>query len=248
MTAVRLHRLTELRNYKLYSTDGDVGLLEDVYFDDSTWTTRYLVVNAGGWPTEKRVLVSTVAVGDIDGEKGEIAIELSRRQIKDSPPLDREKPVSRQYEADYFRFYGWPPYWETATISPALSAFEDDTPPANEERRRLEDSHLRCSREVAGYCIMVEDGEVGHVADFVIDGKNSKICYLEIDARNWWSGKHILLNPAWIAAIDWHARNVAVDLRGEDIRAAPAYDPKAVISRDYEVKLFEHYARRKYWE
>lgn len=249
MAMVSLHRLSELRRYDLYAADGKIGPLEDVYFDDSTWTVRYIVVNTGGWLIGKRVLISTVAVGGVDEEKSEISIELSREQIKGGPPLDSDKPVSRQYEADYFRYYGWPPYWETVPFSPPMPSVVQAMPPMGEERRhRRQDRHLRSSREVAGYNISAEDGEIGHVADFVIDENNFKLCYLEIDMRNWWPGKHVLLNPAWIAQIDWPRKIVVVDLRRDDIRSAPEYDPKAVIGRNYEIKLFEHYARRKYWE
>ena len=244
-----LHRLSELQRYELVATDGKIGPLEDVYFDDSTWMMRYLVANAGSWLSGKRVLISTVAVGGIDEKKMEIYVELSREQIKGGPPLDSNKPVSRQYEADYFRYYGWPPYWETIPFSPPMPSVVQAMPPIGEERsHRREDRHLRSSREVTGYTISAEDGEICHVADFVIDENNFKLCYLEIDTRNWWPGKHLLLNPAWIAQIDWPNKSVIVDLRRDDIRSAPEYDPKAVIGRDYEIKLFEHYARRKYWE
>jgi sporulation protein YlmC with PRC-barrel domain len=249
MAVVSLHRLSELQRYDLYATDGKIGPLEDVYFDDATWTVRYMVAKAGNWLTGRRALISTVAIGGIDEKKSEIYVELSREQIKDSPPLDSKKPVSRQYEADYFRYYGWPPYWETVPFSPPLPSVVQAMPPMSEERsHRWEDRHLRSSREVTGYTISASDGEIGHVADFVIDEKNSKLCYLEVDTRNWWPGKHVLLNPAWIAQIDWLNKSVVVDLRRDDIRSAPEYDPKSVIGRDYEIKLFEHYARRKYWE
>lgn len=249
MGIVSLHRLSELQKFTLLATDGEIGSIEEIYFDDSTWTVRYFVVNAGNWLTGRRVLISSVAIGDIDDGKGEIAVELSRDQIKGSPPLGSERPVSRQYETDYFRYYGWPPYWESAPFPPPLPTINPDKLPGGEQRRRrLEDSHLRSSKEVMGYRISAEDGEFGHVADFVIDDKNSSLCYLEIDTRNWWPGKHVLLNPAWIAEINWPKRSVVVDLSREAIRSAPAYDPKSVISRDYEIALFEHYARRKYWE
>ncbi|MEJ2652744.1 MAG: PRC-barrel domain-containing protein [Gammaproteobacteria bacterium] len=249
MAIVRLHRFSELQRYDLCATDGEIGSLEEIYFDDAMWTVRYLVVKTGSWLTGRRVLISTVAVGGIDEDKGEIAVELSRDQIRGSPPLVGQGGVSRQYEADFFRYFGWPPYWENVPISPPATTLEEATSPEVEARsQRHEDGRLRCSREVAGYHISAEDGEIGHVADFVIDEKSSKLCYLEVDTRNWWPGKHVLLNPAWIARIDWSDRSVKVDLRRDDIRTAPEYDPKSVIGRDYEIRLFEHYARRKYWE
>lgn len=237
-----LHRLGELQRYAISAIDGEIGSVEEVYFDDSTWTIRYFVVNTGHWLTGRRVLISSVAIGNVDEKSNEIFVELSRNQIKDSPPMESKEPVSRRYEVDYFRYYGWPPYWDSIPYAPPAPAS------SNKPRDRQADSRLRSSREVVGYNISAEDGEIGHVADFVIDENNFKLCYLEIDTRNWWPGKHVLLNPAWIAKIDWPRKSVFVDLCRDDIRSAPEYDPKSVIGRDYEIRLFEHYARRKYWE
>jgi uncharacterized protein YrrD len=237
-----LHRLGELQRYAISAIDGEIGSVEEVYFDDSAWTIRYFVVNTGHWLTGRRVLISSIAIGDIDEKSNEIFVELSRNQIKDSPPMESKEPASRRYEVDYFRYYGWPPYWDSIPYAPPAPAS------SNKPRDRQADSRLRSSREVAGYNISAEDGEIGHVADFIIDENNFKLCYLEIDTRNWWPGKHVLLNPAWIAQIDWPRKSVFVDLCRDDIRSAPEYDPRFVIGRDYEIRLFEHYARRKYWE
>lgn len=251
MDIVKLRRLKQLQRYTLLAIDGEIGKVEEIYFDDSNWCVRYLVVNTGGWLMGRRVLISPVAVGEIDEQEGSLYIELSRDQIENSPPLTSDQPVSRQYEQEYLRYYGWPPYWQSDPFSAAGPSFDPHrpVPPVNDawgnEKR---DNHLRSSAQVSGYRIDAQDGEIGHVEDFVIDEQYWKIRYLETDTRNWWPGKHVLLNPAWIERVDWLKKTVMVGLSKEDILTAPAYDPKAVISRDYEIKLLEHYARRKYWE
>jgi hypothetical protein len=39
-------------------------------------------------------------------------VNLTRKQIEDSPAIETHKPVSRQYEEEYHRYYGWPYYWQ----------------------------------------------------------------------------------------------------------------------------------------
>ena len=54
------------------------------------------------------------------------------------------------------------------------------------ERIRREfglDSHLRSTDEVTGYQIEAADGEIGHVAGFVIDDEDWAIRYMEVATR-----------------------------------------------------------------
>lgn len=245
---VELHRLSELQTYNLCATDGEIGPLEDLSFEDSTWTVRYIVANTDTWLDGRAILISSVAIGGIDKDNNEIFVEISRHQIKGSPPIESVNRITRQYEADYFRYYGWPPYWKSTPVSSRFLTDEIDESYTGTKRRRPVNNHIRSASEIMGYNIAAQDGEIGKVTNFVIDEKNWAICYLEIDTIGWWPGKHVLLNPAWITMIDWPMKNVIVDLDRRAIRSAPAYDPKSVISRNYEIKLFEHYGRHKYWE
>jgi uncharacterized protein YrrD len=51
-----------LIGYKLEATDGEIGKVETFYFDDDTWTIRYMVVKTGGWLSGRKVLISPEAV------------------------------------------------------------------------------------------------------------------------------------------------------------------------------------------
>ena len=35
------------------------------------------------------------------------------QQVKDSPDMSTERPVSRQIETNIYDYYGWQPYWGT---------------------------------------------------------------------------------------------------------------------------------------
>ncbi|MGD8616596.1 MAG: PRC-barrel domain-containing protein [Gammaproteobacteria bacterium] len=248
----RRHPLSELQpaaalqDYGLQAVDGAVGSVEEFFFDDVTWTVRYLVVDTGSWLVGRRVLISPVAVGEVREREGLLYIELTREQIRNSPPLNSDKPVSRRYEARYYRYYGWPPYWEPASLTGVLLADAPATPPAPGPQQP-EETRLRSSAEVTGYAIAAQDGELGRVEDFIIDTRYWAVRYVEVDTRNWWPGRRVLLSPRWIASVNWARRRVTVNLARTAIRSAPAYHRGMPISREYEARLFGHYGRRAYW-
>ena len=106
-----LHSAKTLTGYKLDSLDGEMGKVEEFYFDDKHWVVRYLVADSGNWLTGRHVLLSPYALGAVSNEKHRVAVDLTKKQIEGSPALDRDKPVSRQFEESYYGYYGWPMYW-----------------------------------------------------------------------------------------------------------------------------------------
>ena len=106
-----LHKAKTLKGYKLDSLDGEMGKVKDFYFDDQHWTIRYLVADTGNWLTGRQVLISPHALVAAIKEDEHIAVDLTKKQIEDSPSLASDKPVSRQFELEYYGYYGWPSYW-----------------------------------------------------------------------------------------------------------------------------------------
>ncbi len=101
----------EMTGFKLGARDGDIGSVKEFYFDDERWAIRYLVAETGHWLTGRQVLLSPYALTGVTTRDRHIAVDLSRKQIEDSPSLDTDKPVSRQFENAYYGFFGWPAYW-----------------------------------------------------------------------------------------------------------------------------------------
>ena len=66
----------------------------------------------GSWITFNQVLISPYALIDVDHEDRDIQVDLTKKKIKDSPSLNSDKPVSRQFEDAYYGYYGWPSYWD----------------------------------------------------------------------------------------------------------------------------------------
>src|SRR5678815_3470573 len=101
----------KLTGYRLGAIDGEFGKVKDFYFDDETWTIRYLVADTGGWLPGVQVLVSPFAVKSVDDAEKHINVSLTKAQIENSPSIDTDKPVSRQFELKYYQYFGWPMYW-----------------------------------------------------------------------------------------------------------------------------------------
>ncbi len=262
-----LHEMKKLENYKISATDGEIGQVKDFYFDDDKWTVRYLVVEAGTWLSSRKVLISPISVLAPDWLAHTLAVSITMAQVKSSPDIDTDKPVSRQNEEQYIGYYGHPAYWGGGGIwgeglypyamSPGYAGYVGDPIEREREleahraheraRHRNDDPHLRSCNDVSGHHIQATDGEIGHVAGFIVDDQTWAIRYLIIDTSNWWLGNKVLVAPHWITGINWSEETVSVDLSREFIKNAPAYNANTELTRDQELSLYRHYGRRGYW-
>ncbi len=240
-----------LRDFRLDSLDGEIGTVRDLYFDDQRWMIRYLVADTGGWLADRLVLISPHALAAISRQGRHIATNLTRQQIEGSPAAETDKPVSRQFETDYHQYYSWPAYWSGAyawgplllpTPDPALAA-----PPTPDPTSKPADPHLRSVNEMIGYRVQASDGDIGQVADCILDDETWTIRYLVIDTRNWWVGNLVLIAPRWIDQVSWSESTITVALTCADIRRSPEYSPQSLLTRNYEDSLHRHYQRPGYW-
>ncbi len=251
-----LIRAKDFRHFKLRARDGDIGKAREFYFDDRHWTVRYLVADTGGWMTGRQVLISPHALGSAIEAEHVVPVALTRQQIEQSPSLATDQPVSRQYERHFYDYYGWPMYWNGPLVWGVYQYPWEITPLAMRETeilREAEERHedawdpnLRSTHDVTGHHIQATDGEIGHVADFIIDDKTWSIRYLVVDTKNWRPGKHVLISPEWIDRLSWEESKVFVNLSCELIRKSPEYNPET-LNREYETQLHEHYDRPGYW-
>ena len=106
-----LSKAKTLTDYKLESLDGEIGKVKEFYFDDRQWTIRYLVADTGNWLAGRQVLISPYALNSVIKSEKHLSVDLTKKQIKDSPSLNSDKPVSSQFEESYYEYYGWPTYW-----------------------------------------------------------------------------------------------------------------------------------------
>jgi sporulation protein YlmC with PRC-barrel domain len=243
-----LIRTRELKGYKLDSINGIIGSAREFYFDDQYWSIRYLVAKTAGWLDGRKVLISPYSVTGTDPVHETVVISLTKKQIEDSPSIDADEPVSRQFEDSYYDYYGYPAYWGGPYMWGYYPYPELDTAKWRGSVSHTSwDRHLRSTQEVTGYNILATDGEIGHVEDFIIDDETWAIRYLIIATTNFWPGKKILVSPQWIKSVSWDTREVVVALSREKIRNAPEYVEDDAITREYETDLYGHYDLDGYW-
>jgi hypothetical protein len=243
-----LTNAAHLKGLVIRATDGEIGTVDQFYFDDETWGIRYLTVETGGWLAGREVLISPVSVIVADWQGKRLDVALTMKQVENSPNIDTHRPVSRQDEATYLGYYGYPHYWgfyPMGLVDPTAN-FNGEVL-ADKIRRESTDSHLRSTNAVTGYSIEATDGEIGHVDGFVLDDETWNIRYMEVATRNWWPGKKVLVSPSWIRRVSWMHSTVYVGLSREAIQTGPAFDKSAPISREYEDRLYAHYGLAPYW-
>ena len=246
-----LRNVSRLKGFTIRARDGEMGIVDQFYFDDESFAIRYVVVNAGDWLGGRLVLVSPLALRHVDWQSRLIDVALTKKQVEDSPPIDTHQPVSRQHEALHLEYYGYPYYWAGQSNPADIEAQQEAVAEAIDAQARPQlesaDSHLRSTLEVTGYHIEAADGGLGHVKDFIVDDETWAIRYLEVDTQNWWPGKKVLVSPQWINHVSWRESKVYVDLTRETIQNGPEWSETVPVTREYEHRLFDYYARSPYW-
>jgi len=262
-----LRSMQDLTQYAIGASDGPVGKVKDVFFDDEAWVIRYLVVETGSWLESRKVLISPMSIRQPDWIGKLLPVAITRAQVANSPDVDTDKPVSRQHEIDYLGYYGYPYYWggeglwgegmsPYGLLPPDLGIGagraerrrgEEAAARAQREHERNDDPHLRSGLVVIAYHVHASDGEIGHVSDLLVDEATWAIRYLVVDTSNWWFGHKVLIAPPWISGVHWPDQSVSVALTREAVKNAPAYESTAELNRQREETLYAHYGRSGYW-
>jgi hypothetical protein len=250
-----LRNTAHFKGLTIRATDGELGTVDQFYFDDDSWAIRYLTVETGGWLGGRQVLISPFSIIGTDWEAKRLDVRLTKKQVEGSPNIATHLPVSRQHEAAYLGYYGYPFYWEGPNmwgsayypmgLALPLAVPEEALP--DRIKRESADSHLRSTEAVTGYHIEAVDGEIGHVEGFVLEDETWAIRYIEVATRNWWPGAKVLISPAWIERISWTESMVYTGLARDVIKNGPEYAASMPITRDYENRLYLHYGRPSYW-
>ncbi len=244
-TPAPLRSLKDFEGYKISATDGGLGQIHDFLFDDEFWIVRYVVVDTGHWLPGRKVLLPPGVLLDADWRKRSFNVALSRDQIKNSPDIDADKPVSRQREIELHEHFGWPYYWMPTGAWPGVIT---PPPPQQHPQKQEGDPHLRSVREVIGYDIHASDGDIGRVADFIAELDAWMVRYLVVTTHKWWPGKKVLISPQWlIGPISWSAHKVNIIMTRDSVKNSPEYDSAAPVNREYEAQLYDFYGRPRYW-
>lgn len=231
---------------ELAAEDDSLGTVKDLFFDDASWTVRYLVADTRRWLPGRRVLIAPEALKTPTWQRDAMPVALTRAQIEQSPVLAEHQPVSRQNEVALARFFNWIPYWQDAPPPHRFVEWETSTEVREEVQDgalpRDGDPHLRSLNEVEGYRLTSEAGTaLGPVEGVLLDGATWNIEYFVIGAAAWLADERHLLPVAWVRTVDWARHAVSVPLPADLIREGPAYDPDRPLDGEFERRLRQHF-------
>jgi hypothetical protein len=160
-------------------------------------------------------------------------VNLTRKQIEEAPSIDTHKPVSRQYEEEYHRYYGWPCYWEGNGLWGGMRGFpvlevppkfaSVQPPAATGPKAARPDAHLRSTQAVNGYHLQATDGVVGHVCDFLMDDKSWAINQLVIKIGHRFTGKEVKVPVSKVSHISYDESKVFLKMTTDEVERSPEY-------------------------
>jgi sporulation protein YlmC with PRC-barrel domain len=175
-------------------------------------------VKTGGWLSGRKVLILPQSLNRSEFPGESIPVQLTRQQIKDSPDVNTDRPVSRQHEAQLGVYYGFPPLppppmgfgmMPGADVVYTATPVAVDLPPGAHE-----DPHLRSAKELKGYSLRTSGEVVGKVEDLTIDWKVMRVTSVLT------VGDRVLPVDA-VRRISWEDQAVEISWSPEDVRRAP---------------------------
>jgi len=172
-------------------------------------------------------------------------------QVKESPPIEEDQPVSRRHEQrllSHYHYHYWtgPLTWGHHHI-PSLAAVPNKSVAPEPEKIPEKAAHLRSAGEVDGYSVQAKDDGIGHVEDFLVDDADWRLRYVIVDTVNWLPGRKVLVATGWFKDVSWAKREVRVDLTRAQVKDSPEFRP-GTMNRRYEEQLFRHFGAEPYWE
>ncbi|WP_077624449.1 PRC-barrel domain-containing protein [Sediminibacillus massiliensis] len=248
---------TNLESYRLQASDGELGKVQELYFDDNKWVVRYLGVDTRKWLPGRTVLLSPSSFKKVDRDNGHVEVTSDKETVRNSPSLEENSSMTPDYELALTRYYGWTPYWSGGFLwgtqdNPFVET--PDAPVETEPVPRMEETadevkhQLRAVTDLTeGFTIHANDGKIGSINDVLIDGDNWKIRYLVAESAQEFPENYYLFSPDWVESIDWTEGNVYVDIRREEVRQGPGLKEKQEVTRAQENEIYSAFGKSEYW-
>ena len=246
--------LKDIIGYTIETTDGTKGKVRDFLFDEDKWIIRYIDADFGGFFKDKRILLPVNVLTDPSYDNKHLPLNLTKEEIDKSPTPEDKPTISREYEKELMKHYGFATYWNSGYISPTHAGLYFPARPMHVPTNDLSedkiseeklDSKLRSFKEVEGYHILATDGNLGHVEDMIADDADWQMIYLIVDTSNWrpWSKKVVLLIN-WLDKISYENREVSIDVHTDVIKNAPEFDTQKPVEQSFEEALLDYYERK----
>lgn len=245
-----LIRFRQTHHYHLESRNGEMGPVKDVYFDDVSWKIRYFVVDTRRWLPGRKVLLSPSSLTALSESERLLKTNLTREEVKDSPSIEDELPVSRQHELALSDYFGWPQYWyanEPLGYPFAVSGLDfgleaegtmQTLRKAASERIQRSDKHLRSAKEILEYTLVFTNGKKLPVNDLFIAFRDWTIGLVEVVI----DGERKVFPSVFARDISYEDATISVDLKTEDVQGSFSF-LHDVPTLEELTAIYGHYGR-----
>jgi hypothetical protein len=213
-----------MRQLDLHAADGELGVIDDLYFDCHKWLIRYIAIGHEGEPRGTVHLVPALAMNGINKRHHEIYVELTRDEVIHSPVLEPRARISRAQERRIFDYYGWPAYWEHENAAQSAPNNIGDSvewlAQSDAARTKSADSDLCRLSEFEGYKLEAGDGTVGYIDDILIDTRRWTVRYFEVGARQFADGHGKILDARAVKYVDSGGNRLVTDVKAASMADA----------------------------
>jgi hypothetical protein len=97
-------------------------------------------------------------------------------------------------------------------------------------------------QRLSGLRIHATDGDVGQLHDLYIEDRHWRVEYLHVDTRRWLFGRHVLLSPSTVQALDWDRGRIYVGLTSAQVAARPDLDSQEPDDRQWSARALARYS------
>jgi len=126
-----LNTTDDIRGAAIYGrNDEKLGKIDDVIFDHSTGSIKYVVVDTGGWFSNKKFLVPPHRLHSSADHDGDFTVNVDKRQIEGFPPYNESDLHSDEKWKDYEKKFDRA--WESGPVQHRQGSDRDITPTPDE--------------------------------------------------------------------------------------------------------------------
>ena len=227
-----LRQVHAIAGMRIHATDGDIGHVHDVYFDDQDWRVQYVHVDTRHW-FGRHVLLAPAVVESVDWDGRRIHVAITREQVQNSADIDSHKPVSRQHGVSLDQYFDWQlashsPLWEGEELAARLHKLlsEIDAQRAihaeheTTSKQPNNDPRLWSVRGVHHYAVAGETTEIGRVDDLLIQPDSWRLRYIVVQKTGGLQVNRLLVPVESVKWISWDDKRIRVTL-GDTANGAP---------------------------
>jgi uncharacterized protein YrrD len=103
---VHLQSVNAVTRYYVHASDGDIGHVQGIIVDESTWAVCYFIVDTSNWWLGHSVLIAPEWIEDVYWVESKLVVSLSRQAVKDAPAYDPKSIPDQAQEEAVHSHYG----------------------------------------------------------------------------------------------------------------------------------------------